>query len=226
MTPLSLHGNPSFTRHGAPAGTLVVLPPRRYDFCAPAASRSAVPPMNEDVICDLVEAVAQARDKDAFSRLFRHFAPRLASFAQRRGSDAAAAQDLAQDAMLTVWRKAPQFDRNRATASAWIYAIARNRRIDVLRREKRPDPDTLIFMHENTAPSAEGEVERHMVQDRLRATLDQVPPGQLEILKKAYFEELSHSDIAKQMNLPLGTVKSRIRLALIRLRGLMDEEQP
>ncbi len=180
--------------------------------------------MNEDVLCGLVEAVARRRDKAAFARLFQHFAPRLTAFMQRRGADPAAAQDLAQDAMLTVWRKAPQFDRGRATASAWIFAIARNRRIDVLRRERRPDPEILIFMQETNAPSAEAEMERSAFQSRLHATLAQVPANQLDILKKAYFEDLSHSDIAQQLGLPLGTVKSRIRLALIRLRGLLDSE--
>lgn len=181
--------------------------------------------MNEDVLCDLVEAVARQRDKAAFARLFQHFAPRLTAFMQKRGADSAAAQDLAQDAMLTVWRKAPQFDRARATASAWIFAIARNRRIDVLRRERRPDPEMLIFMQETNAPSAEAEMERGAFQSRLHATLAQVPASQLDILKKAYFEDLSHSDIAQQLGLPLGTVKSRIRLALIRLRGLLNEEE-
>ena len=180
--------------------------------------------MNEDVLCDLVEAVARQRDKAAFARLFQHFAPRLTAFARKRGTDAATAQDLAQDAMLTVWRKAPQFDRARATASAWIFAIARNRRIDVLRRERRPDPDMLIFMQETNAPNAEAEMERTAFRNRLQTSLAQVPADQLDILKKAYFEELSHSDIARQLGLPLGTVKSRIRLALIRLRGLLDDE--
>lgn len=180
--------------------------------------------MNEDMLCDLVEAVARRRDKAAFAQLFRHFAPRLAAFVQKRGADPAAAQDLAQDALLTVWRKAPQFDRTRATASAWIFTIARNRRIDVLRRERRPDPETLIFMQETNTPDMEAEVERTAFQSRLRATLEQMPASQLEILKKAYFEELSHSDIAQQLGLPLGTVKSRIRLALGRLRGLLNVE--
>lgn len=204
--------------------TLVAFPGRGYATRVTPGSRAQVSTMNEDVLCDLVEAVARQRDKAAFARLFQHFAPRLAAFVQRRGADPAAAQDVAQDAMLTVWRKAPQFDRTRATASAWIFAIARNRRIDVLRRERRPDPDMLIFMQETNAPSAESEMERNAFQTRLHATLAQVPPNQLEILKKAYFEDLSHSDIALQLGLPLGTVKSRIRLALIRLRGLLDDE--
>lgn len=180
--------------------------------------------MNEDMLCDLIEAVARQRDKAAFARLFQHFAPRLAAFVQRRGADSATAQDVAQDAMLTVWRKAPQFDRTRATASAWIFAIARNRRIDVLRRERRPDPEMLIFMQENNASSAESEMERSAFHGRLHASLTQVSANQLDILKKAYFEDLSHSEIAQQLGLPLGTVKSRIRLALIRLRGLLDDE--
>jgi RNA polymerase sigma-70 factor (ECF subfamily) len=209
-----------------PAGraALVAFPRGGYASRITPGSRAQVSPMNEDVLCDLVEAVARQRDKAAFARLFQHFAPRLAAFVQKRGADPAAAQDLAQDTMLTVWRKAPQFDRARATASAWIFAIARNRRIDVLRRERRPDPEMLIFMQEINAPNAETEMERSAFQNRLRATLAQVPANQLDILKKAYFEDLSHSDIARQLGLPLGTVKSRIRLALIRLRGLLDDE--
>lgn len=203
---------------------LVAFQREGYASRVTPGARAQVSPMNEDVLCDLVEAVAQRRDKAAFARLFQHFAPRLTAFMQRRGTDLAAAQDLAQDAMLTVWRKAPQFDRGRATASAWIFAIARNRRIDVLRRERRPDPEMLIFMQETNAPSAEAEMERNAFQSRLHATLAQVPASQLDILKKAYFEDLSHSDIAQQLGLPLGTVKSRIRLALIRLRGLLDDE--
>lgn len=204
---------------------LVAFPRDGYASRVTPGARAQVPPMNEDVLCDLVEAVARQRDKAAFARLFQHFAPRLTAFMQKRGADSAAAQDLAQDAMLTVWRKAPQFDRARATASAWIFAIARNRRIDVLRRERRPDPEMLIFMQEMNAPSAESEMERSAFHGRLHATLAQVPANQLDILKKAYFEDLSHSDIAQQLGLPLGTVKSRIRLALIRLRGLLNEEE-
>ena len=208
----------------AGGAALVAFPRGGYASRLTPGSRAQVSPMNEDMLCELVEAVARQRDNAAFARLFQHFAPRLAAFVQRRGADSAAAQDLAQDAMLTVWRKAPQFDRTRATASAWIFAIARNRRIDVLRRERRPDPEMLIFMQETNAPNAEAEVERNAFQSRLHATLAQVPANQLEILKKAYFEDLSHSDIAQQLGLPLGTVKSRIRLALIRLRGLLDDE--
>ena len=222
--------SPNFQQESAffprPAGaaTLVAFPRAGYASRVTSGSRVQVPPMNEDVLSDLVEAVARQRDRSAFARLFQHFAPRLTAFVQKRGADPAAAQDLAQDAMLTVWRKAPQFDRTRATASAWIFAIARNRRIDVLRRERRPDPEMLIFMQETSAPSAEAEVERNAFQSRLHATLAQVPANQLDILKKAYFEDLSHSDIAQQLGLPLGTVKSRIRLALIRLRGLLNDE--
>lgn len=215
----------SFPKPGPAGGAALVAFPREgYASRVTSGSRAQVSPMNEDVLCDLVEAVARQRDRAAFARLFQHFAPRLTAFVQKRGADPAAAQDLAQDAMLTVWRKAPQFDRTRATASAWIFAIARNRRIDVLRRERRPDPEMLIFMQEASAPSAEAEMERNAFQNHLHATLAQVPANQLDILKKAYFEDLSHSDIARQLGLPLGTVKSRIRLALIRLRGLLDDE--
>ncbi|MCX7353478.1 MAG: sigma-70 family RNA polymerase sigma factor [Alphaproteobacteria bacterium] len=222
---LNLQQESASSARPARGAALVTFPQVGYASPLTLSSRVQVSPMNQDMLCDLVEAVARQRDKAAFARLFQHFAPRLAAFVQRRGADPATAQDVAQDAMLTVWRKAQQFDRSRATASAWIFAIARNRRIDVIRRERRPDPEMLIFMQENNAPSAESEMERSAFHGRLHASLTQVPANQLEILKKAYFEDLAHSEIAQQLGLPLGTVKSRIRLALIRLRGLLDEEE-
>lgn len=169
-------------------------------------------------------AIARAQDRAAFARLFGHFGPRVKSYLLRLGADQGQAEDLTQEVMLALWRKAPAYDPRLAAPSTWIFAIARNRRIDVLRRERRPDPEMLIFMQENNASSAESEMERSAFHGRLHASLTQVSANQLDILKKAYFEDLSHSEIAQQLGLPLGTVKSRIRLALIRLRGLLDDE--
>lgn len=174
----------------------------------------------------LVVDVAERRDRDAFARLFRHFAPRVKAYVMRLGTDPAAAEDLAQDVMLTVWRRAAQFDRTKASLSTWIFTIARNRRIDVLRRERRPelDPNDPALVREPEAPADEmiDTAERHQL---LRQAVTTLPKEQAELLRVAYFEDQSHSKIAERFGLPLGTVKSRLRLALAKLRPALEETE-
>src|SRR5471032_1824850 len=98
--------------------------------------------MTADEAADLIEAIALGQDRAAFAALFRHFAPRVKSFVMRGGTDAESAQEIAQEALIMVWRKAASFDRSRASAGTWIYTIARNKRIDLLRRTARPPIDT------------------------------------------------------------------------------------
>lgn len=170
-----------------------------------------------------IQAVAVSRDREAFARLFEYFGPRLKGYLMRAGAPAGAAEDFAQDALLTVWRKADLFDPGRAGAATWIFTIARNRRLDVLRREGReavlPDldlptpeeperPDDLL----NAAQEAA----------RLKAALDQLSPEQREVLRLAFFKGDAHSEIARALDLPLGTVKSRIRKAMIKLRSMLE----
>lgn len=168
---------------------------------------------------DLIDAIAADGDRGAFAELFAHFAPRIKSYLLRLGADAATAEEVAQEAMLTVWRKAASFDRRQAGAGTWIFTIARNRRIDRLRRERRPelDPDdpALVPAHPE---GADGLVWAGQVEERLRLAIATLPSEQSDLIRRAYYEELSHREIAEQSGLPLGTVKSRIRLALQRLR--------
>lgn len=170
-----------------------------------------------------LERVAQERSRTAFAELFNYFAPRLKSFLMRQGSDGAAAEEIMQDVMLTVWRKATQYDAAKASASTWIFRIARNRRIDTLRRTNKPEldaEDTLLH------PAAEEEpditVNRGQLETIVRRELDTLPEDQLVLLRAAFYDGLSHAQIADQFNLPLGTVKSRIRLAFKRLRGQLE----
>ncbi|WP_408607951.1 sigma-70 family RNA polymerase sigma factor [Epibacterium ulvae] len=162
-------------------------------------------------------AVRDQRDKQAFSHLFDHFAPRLKGFVMRGGTSAGQAEEIVQDVMLTVWRKAALFDPERAQVSAWIYQITRNRQIDVARKENRPIPEELRDASEceEDASQIVG-VEQEAAQ--LREALNNLTTDQRAVIEQAYLGELSHSEISKSTGLPLGTIKSRIRLGLNRLR--------
>ena len=169
---------------------------------------------------DWAAAIARIRDHNdraAFAALFRHFAPRIKGFLIKSGADAAQAEDCAQDVMTTLWRKAHQFDPARASASTWIFTIARNRRIDLLRRDRRPEPEELAWGPE-PEPDQDDMLNLQQESEQLRAALQTLPKAQKTLIEHAYFGELTHSQIAAETGLPLGTIKSRIRLAQDRLR--------
>lgn len=168
---------------------------------------------------DLMAAVAAKHDRAAFGRLFDYFAPRVRSYMVRLGASQTAADDLVQDVMLTVWRRAAQFDPTKAGVGTWIFTIARNRRIDVIRRERRPelDPHDPALVREDE-PTADVVMQRKQSGSAIRAALAELPEKQSQLLQLAYFEDMSHSEIAQALSLPLGTVKSRIRLASDKLR--------
>jgi len=189
----------------------------------PAPKATALP--DRDTLAALIEAVASGRDRQAFAELFTHFAPRIKGYMIRLGADSAQADELTQDAMLTVWRKAYTFDRRRASVSTWLFTIARNRRIDILRREARPefDPnDPLLTPDPEPAPDAAADQTQQ--EERLRAAMTGLPQEQLDLLHRAFFRGRSHRDIADDTGLPLGTVKSRLRLAFGRLRKALEED--
>lgn len=164
-------------------------------------------------------AVGAHRDRVAFARLFSHFAPRVKAYLMRLGSDAAEAEEVAQDVMVTLWRRSETFDPGQANASTWVFTIARNRRIDLLRRERRPalDPDDPALVPEGEA-QADTSVIAAQSADRVRDAIARLPDGQRSLLMMAYYDDLAHSAIAERTDIPLGTVKSRLRLAVARLR--------
>lgn len=168
-------------------------------------------------------AVAERRDRAAFVRLFEQFGPRVRAYLMRQGADRASADDLVQDVMLTVWRRAAQFDRTKATVSTWVFTIARNRRIDGLRRTKRPeiDPQDPVLVRDPDDP-ADQVVDAAQRGRLLHAAVAQLPDEQARLLRLAYFEDKSHSAIADELDLPLGTVKSRLRLAIAKLRAALE----
>lgn len=173
---------------------------------------------------EMIQAIARDQSRIAFAGLFEHFAPRLKSYIMRLGADERAAEEVAQETMLMVWRKAAGFDPHRAAASTWIFTIARNKRIDRIRRERRPevDPkDPLLIGH--TPETADLPLQRRQHGDRLHAAISALPEEQAALVRLAFFDDLSHREIAEEQSLPLGTVKSRIRLALLRLRRDLED---
>lgn len=162
-------------------------------------------------------AIRDNRDRTAFAALFDHFAPRLKGFIIRSGASAHQAEEIVQDVMLTIWRKASLFDPHRAQVSAWIYQIARNRQIDIARKENRPMPEELKE-EPGMEPDASQILGLEQEAGQLKQALANLKPEQREIIEKAYLGELTHQEISAQTGLPLGTIKSRIRLGLDRLR--------
>ncbi|MGI9391524.1 MAG: sigma-70 family RNA polymerase sigma factor [Boseongicola sp.] len=162
-------------------------------------------------------AVRDSRDREAFAALFDHFAPRLKGFIMRAGVGSGQAEEVVQEVMLTVWRKAAQFDPARAQVSAWLYQIARNRHIDLIRKEHRALPEELEHAPA-TEPDAGQILAIEQESGHLKQALARLKPDQRAVIEKAYLGELSHREISAQTGLPLGTIKSRIRLGLERLR--------
>ena len=195
---------PSFSRQNSAAGVSQLI---------------ASPPDDKAL---LIAAVAQRRDRECFAALFEYFAPRVKTYLLRLGMPASAADELAQETLLTVWRRADSFDPARAHASTWIFTIARNLRIDMLRRGGRDRPTD--YAGDELLVSSPGDdylaAERHQkVSDALKT----LPADQAEVIRMSFFEEKPHPAIAMELGIPLGTVKSRVRLAMNRLRTVLED---
>lgn len=168
----------------------------------------------------LLGRVARDQDRAAFAALFTHFAPRVKAYLLRLGAPAGVAEELAQEALLSVWRKAHLFDPAKASAATWLFTIARNLRIDAIRREKRPALDPEDFMPEPDADADEGLMLAEN-EGRLRVALKELPADQIQVVELSFFADKPHSQIAAELGIPLGTVKSRLRLAMGRLKRAM-----
>jgi RNA polymerase sigma factor (sigma-70 family) len=175
-------------------------------------------------LADLLVAVAEKQDRVAFARLFEHFAPRVKAYVRRLGAPDQKAEDIVQEVMITVWRRAHLYDARQASVGTWIFTIARNKRIDDLRRERRPeiDPNDPALV----ADPQDAADDLVMWQDqarRLRDALGALPEDQALVVRKNFFEDKPHGVIAQELDLPLGTVKSRARLALAKLRQVLGD---
>jgi RNA polymerase sigma-70 factor (ECF subfamily) len=167
----------------------------------------------------LIEAIAVRQDRAAFTRVFAYYGPRVKAYLLRLGLQSSEAEEVAQEVMVAVWRKASSFDRAQASAATWIFRIARNRRIDLFRRDQRGQLDANDPAFEpvaETPPDRAAEAAEREAQ--VRRAMGELPPDQRELVRRAFYEDQSHSEIAAETGVPLGTVKSRLRLAFAKLK--------
>jgi len=182
------------------------------------------PKVSEPSSAAWIAAIARRQDRAAFAALFEFFAPRIKTMLMRQGSAADAAEDIAQETLVTVWRKAALFDPQRASAAAWIYTIARNLRINRLRGDNRAKLYASYEAVEGEEPEQpDGVLDMAERQERVRIALDALPEDQVRVVRLSFFDGRAHGDIAALLDLPLGTVKSRLRLAMSRLRQLLGD---
>ena len=174
-------------------------------------------------LADLLMRVAEVRDKTAFAQLFEHFGPRIKGFMMRKGADAELAEDLAQDTMITVWRKAHMYSRDKGTVSTWIFTIARNRRIDWVRRsDNMQHADIADYDQASDDPNSDETVTSQQEAKFVAEAIEELPDDQKQVISMAFMEDLTQMEISNRLNLPLGTVKSRMRLAYQKLARSLE----
>ena len=178
---------------------------------------------NDDDLTLCVELIGKNQDKLAFNSIFRYFAPRLKSFLVKAGSTDSQAEEVIQEVMIAVWTKSSTYDSNKSSVSTWIYTIARNKRIDKIRKERRhylsESDEGLEIPVDSTQ---EKEIFSAQVSNSLKKYMENLPEEQSKLLKLSYFYNKTHADISTELKIPLGTVKSRIRLALTKMRHLVE----
>jgi RNA polymerase sigma-70 factor (ECF subfamily) len=171
----------------------------------------------------LIVKIARERDRRAFAVLFAYYFPRVKAYLLRAGASATVAEDLAQETMLRVWRRAATFDPGAGAASTWIFVIARNLRTDVFRGQRLVNIDLDPSDAPDAQPTGETIVIMNERMERVRQALDALSQEQARIVRLFYFDEKPHSEIARALGIPLGTVKSRVRLAVARLRAQLED---
>jgi RNA polymerase sigma-70 factor (ECF subfamily) len=195
----------------------------------PASTRNAETVQQIDMSVQMVSYlsdVAQTRNKSSFAKIFNYFAPRLRSYALKQMGSDAQAMELVQDTMSNVWQKAHLFDAEKGSASTWIFTIARNIRFDMLRKQKNRKEDICAddlwpVLCEQTPEPNETSLEHKMMVEQIEVMFDKLPEKQRTVIKSIYIDGKSQQEVADELEIPLGTVKSRTRLALERLRELI-----
>ncbi|MEM8795872.1 MAG: sigma-70 family RNA polymerase sigma factor [Pseudomonadota bacterium] len=184
------------------------------------------PVSQTELFCDYAEQVAQDRDKTAFANLFEYYAPRLKSYLMRLNCEEAIAEEIIQDVFTTLWHKGHLFDRRKSSIGTWLFRIARNRRIDLVRRDKsdRLDPEDSTVFPKSFEPDDEA-MDAVNRDQQIRNAIRELPEEQRILIRLSFFEGKSHGVIAEELELPLGTVKSRIRLAFTRLRKALSANE-
>lgn len=204
------------SEYQVPYGALKPIRPHYQKANTPTVKKTV--PQNTWI--EHLKRIQADQDQRAFAELFAHFAPRVKAFLMKSGASPSMAEECTQEVMATLWHKAHLFDPSRASVATWIFTIARNKKIDALRKQRRPEPENLEW-----GPEAEPEAADILVlqqeSQQLTEAMTALPSQQRELIEKAYFGDLSHSEIAAETGLPLGTIKSRLRLALSKLRQTM-----
>jgi len=171
----------------------------------------------------LIALVGSQQDRAAFQALFEYFAPRIKAVMLKGGVSTMQAEDLMQDVMMTIWRKSSQFSPDRGTVSAWVFTIARNARIDLMRKaSSRPYDDVYELEIASEDKTVDDEVLQSEREECVSSAIAQLPDDQKQVIELAFMSDLSQSEIAKKLSLPLGTVKSRMRLAYGKLKGQLE----
>ena len=182
--------------------------------------------LTADDMAPLIAAIAEQADRQAFAKVYKYFGPRVKSFLVSRGLPQATADDVLQEVMLAVWQKASSYDPAKAKLSTWVFTIARYKYIDRLRREGCRPTETADFdLHESENMLSDDEVLQEQRQDAVKAAIANLPPKQHSVIFLSFVKGLAHSEIAEQLNLPLGTVKSRIRRSFEQLREELVDMQ-
>jgi len=232
-------------RPGATEGAVRTLPPRDRLYAGSTAAPGAVktdcrsfgngmvamgilrsiPPATVDSLSGCIVQIATRQDQAAFERLFRHFAPRLKSYFAKRGGDPAIAEEITQETLVSVWKNAAQFDPAKASAATWIFTIARNLAVDRFRQARRPsfDPNDPALTPDDEEPP-DRQFERAEAERRIRDVMDTLSSNEKSVLMLSFYEDHSHGEIAQRLGVPVGTVKSRIRLAFGKLRAALDPQ--
>lgn len=174
---------------------------------------------------DMLVRVGQHQDKEAFAGLFNYYAPRVKSYLLKHGANDSSAEEVVQNTFVTVWEKAASFDPKKAAASTWIFTVARNKRIDALRKDRLLDINSDNPALENISAEAGNGYDADATIDQLQAAIAALSPEQEKLLRMAFFEDKSHSAISQETKLPLGTVKSRLRAALGKLKNILKREK-
>jgi len=171
---------------------------------------------------DLLQQFSESKDKRLYVQLFQHFAPKVKAYIIRLGLVETTAEELMQETMLSVWRKSHLYNRSKAAASTWIFTLARNQSIDWMRKQKYPEYSLDDWNEEPVDHPHEGE--SMVTSDRMAKAISKLPENQAQVIYMSFFEGRSHSDISDRLGVPLGSVKSRIRLASEKLKTMWRDD--
>lgn len=206
-----------------------VMPEKRVNRQYMKTNSASPQEITPEHLAALLAEVAVQRSRRAFSELFKHFAPRLQSFATRQFGNEQTAMDLVQETMTNVWHKAHLFSPEKGSPTTWIFTIARNIRFDILRKSKKNQNDISaeelwpVLSEEMSDSDEEFAIDQTILLQEITSYYSQLPDAQREVIVSIYIEGKSQQEVSDELGIPLGTVKSRTRLALQKLRELITD---